>query len=294
MDEREAKYSWRSYEDRPKINLSENEIILYKRAPILKKILDMDSLLAEEIFREQRYSDITSFEQSANRLRDGSSYQQALFIMLWKKLVDNGIMPLDSKEEPIDLSLMHIPTFEDTYAFGVQMMQKEPEFFRYLWKFYNEHKTDREDIGNVLNILKMKDPAAFVKAHKNLTEGGFIESPNSLKEVNLTAEQIVFLRECYRSDYNIVCMLDYAGNQMDVNLSTQRKDWIQKHIDEINKLIPQMRHTSRMHEEIYWEASKLMAGLSNTIVLEKPSYPEKRKAMFKRAQKTKATIESKV
>ena len=319
----EKSYHWDCRYDNPVADLSEQEIKLYSNKYVFRRALkhlgkttlgpvlaSIDGLGKTRITKHE-------FEKTINSLRDDPE-NQYIFILARDKLIESGIMPVDEKGKTYDLSLMHIPFF-DVNMFGIKMLGRDPDFFKELWNFYQETKPEEsrdhpDDFAKSINLMKIDNPAKFVKTYNILLEEKLIPESHSMPEINLTPEQFNYLKEIYKitleedaEDQYLGETIDYINRQLNKHRTKQGKPanfdilkqspkWIEKNISIVNKLIPRMRHQSMKHEEIYWELCYQLKGLADTIYLEKPSYPSRKNKLFKTvAQKqARATLESRL
>ena len=82
-------------------------------------------------------------------------------------------------------------------------MKKDPELIKYIWNFYeqtnkNANRDPQKAFAKAINLLKIENPAVFVKTYNHLVEDEFIPESHSEAEINLSAEQFDFLRQVYK------------------------------------------------------------------------------------------------
>lgn len=319
----EKTYHWDCRYEKPVADLSEQEIKLYSNKYVFRRALkqlgktSLGPVLASIDCLGKKRITKSEFEKTINKLKDEPE-NQYIFILARDKLIESGIMPVNEKGQPHDLSLMYIPVF-DVNTFGIKMIGRDPDFFKELWDFYEHTKTEEtkdrpEDFVKSVNLMKIENPAKFVKAYQILVEEKMIPESHSTPEVNLTPEQFDYLKNIYTitleqdyEDKHLGAAMDYINRQMnkhrtkqgrpaDFDIIEQSPKWIEKHISLINRLIPQMRHQSIAHEEVYWELCYKLKGLANTIHIEKPSYPSRKDKLFKTVarKQARATLESRL
>lgn len=298
-------------------DLTDYPIKIYRDSNLVSKA--MDSMkekgkflpIAKEIFKyvidgKASNTEIKDFEKKVNEMRLGNVEERLLFLYFRNHLIEKGLMPIDKEGKALDLSLMYIPEF-NVNAFMEKVTLEEPEMMQKTARFYqlkrkNKQEIEMADLLYCLNLMKTNDPGTFAELHNYLLKNNFIpESPIKAK-IDLSAEQIVYLRglehpNCVRYviEYVNERLNKYAkektGKEIQGDLRTQDKKWIKKAAHLINRFIASMRFGNIQDQGDYYNFCKIIPDLER---IGKPTYTERRKQMLTAPKQAKATLESRV
>ncbi|MBW3004530.1 hypothetical protein KY310_01750 [Candidatus Woesearchaeota archaeon] len=245
---------------------------------------------------------------AVNELRDGSLEEQAIYGLFRNHLIDNGFMPVDETGRPYDLSLMFIPEFDVNTVVDCP----DAELKNFVLSYYQLNREDTEEMRSsdfirCMNKMKVAAPQLFVQLHNYLAAEGHIPSKSPmLAELNLTAEQIDYLRHlktpavdaavCHINNVISETLKAKTGKTLIFwDIRDQSSEWIAKYAQQINRTIATMRFGDVSDQQDYYDFCIAISEFQNTILAEKPSKPDRRRAMFERArQHSKAKLESRV
>ncbi|MBW2985886.1 hypothetical protein KY333_00800 [Candidatus Woesearchaeota archaeon] len=279
----EKTYHWDSApmsdpETTPRIQLYKSQKLFYN---ILSNLVE--TTLWTEILRttdiDPNTVDAETFEKKINKLC-ADPENQYLFTAAKSRLITQGFMPVDDSGHAYDLSTCYIPKNLNLMNLMNGLQLDKPKLLKAFRRAYVEKNTARDvtsaKVYNSLNDLKEEQPEVFVGIYNYAVEKGYVQP--LLSEIKFNKKQKEFLEKPAIIDTWAEIVLWSERNQ---------------------KSISEMRHGSDAERKAYHKICTLIQSPHfQSLKDEKPSYPERRKSMFKtaRAQKAKApaTIEDKL